>query len=204
MVINAGNNELKTESAKEFVYEVNTAAEKLKKLAESTPVTLIAPPIQAEVPILAGRSEFLRDTLSKVETIKVVGLEMVELDETQHPTESGTLHIIDQINSARKESVILQDCRDDVTIPAKYSQVQPVFKAGCRGCNSLEYTPSLCETCKQLAEAVDTTPLMTIIEKRMNEAYPAVETETHEVKDKNKRSADNHDGGTSSKVTKTD
>ena len=173
-------------------------------MAESTPVTVVTPPIHPEVPILAGRSEFLRESLFKVESIKVLPLEAVELDETDHPTENGTLSIIDQIHRAKKESVIMQDCRNDVTIPAKYSQVQPVFKAGCRGCESLEYTPSLCETCKMLAQTVDTAPLMEIIERRMNEAYPSADAEMELVKDTNKRSADNNDGETSAKLTKTD
>ena len=45
---------------------------------------------------------------------------------------------------------------------------------------------------------------MEIIERRMNEAYPPADAEMELVKDTNKRSADNNDGQTSAKLTKTD
>ena len=53
VIINAGNNELKTDCDKEFVYEVERAAQKLEHLAASVPVTLVLPPIRDE---MEGRS----------------------------------------------------------------------------------------------------------------------------------------------------
>ena len=192
VIINAGTNELKTECLKEFVFEVDRAAHKLEKLAASVPVTLVLPPIRDEIPNVAGRSQFLRETLSRVEAVTVVALSDVEMDETDHPTEKGTLAIIDQIDASKK--VVLEDCRDDVTLPVKYRQVQSVFKAGCRGCDNLDYTPSLCATCRQEAQETDTSILTGMIDARMNILYPPMDVEMKENKDANKRTAsDVHD-----------
>lgn len=192
VIINAGNNELKTECPKEFVFEVDRAAKKLEKLATSIPVTVVVPPIWEDVPNVAGRSQFLRETLAKIDTITVIPLGEVELDETNHPTQRGTLSIIDQIDSLKK--IILEDCRGDATLPVKYRQVQSVFKAGCRGCDSLDYTPSLCATCRQDAQETDTSILTGMIDARMNILYPPMDVEMKENKDANKRTAsDVHD-----------
>ena len=204
VIINAGNNELKTECEKEFVYEVDRAAQKLEHLAASVPVTVVLPPIRDEMPVVAGRSEFLRETLSRVKSISIVGLHDVDLDETCHPTEKGTLSIIDQIHQVKK--IILDDCRDDATLPVKYRQVQSVFKSGCRGCDNLEYTPSLCVTCKLEAQKVDISVLTGMIDARMNVLYPPMDIDSRNTKDVNKRSSDDTDNDVldpASKLVKT-
>ena len=198
VIIHAGSNELKTESRQEFVYEVSTAAEKLQKLSTTIPVTIVTPPIDKDIPEVAARSKYMLDTFSKIDSISVVPLETVELDETRHPTEEGTLAIIEQINRAKGETIILEGCRADVTVPVKYRQVQAVFKAGCRGCENSIYTPSLCEACKKAAEECDLTQINQIFEEIKDELYPPLDNGTNtagmEVDKDNKRSLDENDG----------
>ena len=198
VIIHAGSNELRTESRQEFVYEVSTAAEKLHNLSTTIPVTIVTPPIDKDMPEVAARSKYMLDTFSKIDTISVVPLDAVDLDETRHPTEEGTLAIIEQINRAKGEKIILEGCRADVTVPVKYRQVQAVFKAGCRGCNNMTYTPSLCEGCKVAAEECDLTQINEIFEKIKDELYPPLDNGTNTAamdidKDK-KRTLDENDG----------
>ena len=202
VIINAGTNELKTDCPKEFVYEVDRAVHKLEELATSGPVTLVLPPARCDTPENAGKSQFLRETLSRVPSINVVALSEVEMDETDHPTEKGTLAIIDQINASKK--IILDNCRNDVTLPVKYRQVQSVFKAGCRGCENLDYTSSLCAACKQCADSADTSVLFEMIEKHRSQFYPPIDVEMESAKDANKRPAEDSNDDPASKVVKTD
>ena len=62
----------------------------------------------------------MNDVLSKVENLKIVGLHDVEVDDSSHPTEQGTLNILDQIYDAT--NIILDICRDDALLPVKYCQ----------------------------------------------------------------------------------
>ena len=200
VIIHAGNNELKTESLQQFAYEVDTAAEKLKELATAMPVTLVVPPICEKFPVAAAKSQFLRDRLARVEELKIVHLTEVERDTSHHPTENGTKDIIQQIHRAQDESIILEDCLEDVTIPAIYRQVQTVFKAGCRGCKSLAYTKSLCEECIVRAEDTEVTELQILIDARMKEMFPGM---LNSGKDGKKRPAEtDNEMGTSTKLIK--
>ena len=201
VIIHAGNNELKTESLKQFVFEVDSAAEKLKELATTMPVTLLVPPICEHFPVAAAKSQYLRERLARVEEVKIVPLTEVERDTSYHPTENGTKEIIQQIHMAKDESIILEGCLQDVTIPAVYRQVQTVFKAGCRGCKSLAYTRALCEECIIRAEDTEVTELQTLIDARMKEMFPGM---MNIVKDGKKRPAEtDNDMGTSTKLVKT-
>ena len=55
---------------------------------------------------------------------------------------------------------------------------------------------------KKLAEIVS--PLMKIVDRRMNEAYPSANTVMTMAKDTNKRSTENHGYEASGKLTQTD
>ena len=202
VIINAGTNEMKTESDKEFVFEIDAAARKLQQLSTSVPVTLVLPPGDNNVPEIAGRSEYMREVFSKVETLSVVHLHDIEHDESCHPTEKGTLAILDQVHDLT--TIIMDDCRDDATLPVKYRQVQSVFKSGCRGCDCLDYTPTLCPTCKHNADSADTTILSGMIDRYMSLLYPPMDIDMSSVKDSNKRPADNGDHDPVSKIVKTD
>ena len=90
------------------------------------------------------------------------------------------------------KKIILDDCRDDATLPVKYRQVQSVFKSGCRGCHNLEYTPSLCVTCKQEAQKEDISILTGMIDARMSILYPPMDI-SEGAKDANKRSSSDID-----------
>jgi len=54
----------------------------------------------------------------------------------------------------------------------KYSNVQTMYKAGCRGCDSPEYTPNLCPNCWDIAQNEDITELDAIIDKYKEQMYP--------------------------------
>ena len=51
---NTENNKLKTECPKEFVFKVDCASKRLEKLAASTPIRVVLPPILEAVLEIAG------------------------------------------------------------------------------------------------------------------------------------------------------
>ena len=61
--------------------------------------------------------------------------------------------------------IIIEEAKDETTTSQKYKQVKPVYKVGCRGCDTLVFTPYLCPACLQHSETVDTTQLTEIIKK---------------------------------------
>lgn len=179
VIINAGTNEVKNEQPlNEFIYTVEKAGDKLKELSKSTPVTVVLPQINNTTPELHAKSDFLRDYISKlddVRTIKLENIATVSDDPHHHPTVNGTKTILDQINDHFKNEIILQNCDDHIALPTKYRQVQPVFKAGCRGCNSSEFTQTLCLACKDNAKDVDTKKLEEAIEVVRDEMFPRID-----------------------------
>ena len=192
VIINAGTNELKTDSLHEFVYTVQKTEQKLRHLSAATNVTVVLPAIVTSTPETVAKSNYLRETIVNVDSVDCIQLKDIEYDDTDHPTIPGTQSIITAINDACPEQIILQGCQDDVTVKRKYRMVQPVFKVGCRGCDSLEYTPNLCATCKDHAQNVDTSQLEMAIEKLKNEMFPAMDIEMVNVTNK-KRSNENDD-----------
>ena len=179
VVINAGTNEVKNEQPlNEFVYTVENAGKKLKELAKKMPVTVVLPPINTTTPELRAKSEFIRDEISNIGEISAIKLEKIETakdDPHFHPTVDGTKSMLEQINVAMKGEIILQDCHEDTALPTKYRQVQPVFKAGCRGCDVTEFTPTLCSTCKDKAKDTDTKKLEEAIELLRDEMFPRMD-----------------------------
>ena len=65
-------------------------------------------------------------------------------------------------------------------LPFSYStsQVQPVYKVGCRGCDTKDFTPQLCPSCKEESKKTNTTRLTQIIEAIEKELYPEFESDT--------------------------
>ena len=178
VIINAGTNELKTDSTKEFVYTMKKTEEKLRKLSTATSVTVVLPQMATTTPELAAKSQLLRDTVKNIDSVKTILLEDVEQDETNHPTIAGTRAIIKQIDDVHEEKIILQGCQDDVTAKRRYRKVQAVFKVGCRGCDSMNYTSYLCDNCKVTANDVDASALEVEIERLRQEMFPHMEVDT--------------------------
>ena len=176
VIINAGTNEIKNEQPlKEFVYTVESAGEKLKELSKSVPITVILPPTNTTTPELQAKSEFIQDAISNIDeitTVQLTDIETANNDPPFHPTVTGTKHMLTQINVAFNKEIILQECDDDTTLPTKYRQVQSLFKAGCRGCNAAEYTPTLCNSCKVKAGDTDTKNLEEKIETLRDKMFP--------------------------------
>ena len=143
----------------------------MKQLTTEANVTFILPCVPTVGAAEAGKAQYFEEEIKKIDNIKVVKLEAIEY-EGYHPSLKGTFSIIEQIQIAVGEEIIMEGARDDVVTNRKYSNVQPMYKAGCRGCNASEYTPNLCSVCFHLAESVDTKRLDDMIEKFQDSLFP--------------------------------
>ena len=107
----------------------------------------------------------------------------------------------------------MEGAKEDVTTDRKYSNVQPMYKAGCRGCTSPEYTPDLCSQCKEVSQTCDTSELMDLIKHHHKEDFPELPFDEsngslqsdNDIVMKNilKRGRSSAGGETSSKILKT-
>ena len=175
VVINAGTNELKTESLHEFVYTVDKADEKLRQIAKESSTMVVLPAPKTMTPETKVKTEYLHDKMKKNEAITTIILEDVELcDDMGHPTVEGTRSAVTQLHMAKGEKLVMNECLEDIVFPLKYRKVQTVFKVGCRGCDNLEYTPTLCTSCKDLAKAVDISQLEARIKTLKDEMFPII------------------------------
>ena len=176
VIISGGTNEVhSSDPIHEFVYTVEQTAKKIEEVAKNyEKVSLVLPPIPKDIPELTAKAEYLNEKLSAINSVKVLSLSPVELDNTNHPTVEGTKNIIQQIDTA-VGNVIMEDCQDDIVVPLKYNKVQALYKVGCRGCERKEYTSTLCEQCKDTAKGADIQPLVSRIEKLIEEMYPNVD-----------------------------
>ena len=144
-----------------------------------------------------GKREYFAGKIKAVETIKSISLVNIEYEGT-HPTEQGTSEIISQLQAAINEQIVMEGAEEDVTTARKYSHVQPVYKIGCRGCDTKDFTPHLCPSCLKIAETFDTQKLTEIIEKIKSEMFPdleIIEDEDVEMKDSLKRTFTQDNGG---------
>ena len=104
----------------------------------------------------------------------MIPLEEVERADFRHPTRKGTTEILRQISA--KIPIVLDDCsEDDTTLPLKYRGVQTIFKVGCRGCDSLAFTRSLCATCVAAAHSLDIQGIEERIRILKEQTYPAID-----------------------------
>jgi hypothetical protein len=205
IVINAGTNEIKSDTTEDFVYSVMTARDKLKGLAASANITMVLPDYPAETPVEKARKEFLEKSMAEIDEIETIKLREVEWDNQpyhRHPTEDGTRNIINQLDE-KIGGLIVEGFTNEIVSPLKYKFVQPVYKVGCRGCNDLNYVPTLCNVCKDAAQHVDVSDFLHIVGKWEAEMYPQMEIEDPETKKRNKRGiqsdSDSDDVGKSSK-----
>ena len=115
----------------------------------------------------------MEQKLSSIETIKCVKLDNIEY-EGNHPTEIGTTSMIQNLQTAIGEPIILEEAENEITCARMYAQVDATYKVGCRGCDTNEFTQYLCETCVEAAKLHDTTELDEIIRKIEEERYPTL------------------------------
>ena len=171
-IIHGGNNEIvRTSSLTEFVYTVETAVNKIKHIASDRNITVVLPCAPTVGPVEEGKAKYLEEKITEISTIKTLKLKNIDYDESSHPSEEGTKEMIRQINESGN-NIIMEEAKEEITTIKKYSQVYPVFKVGCRGCDNLEFTSHLCSTCLDRCEQVDTAYLSKIIEEIQNTSYP--------------------------------
>ena len=181
-IINAGTNEiLHTESLTEFVYTVEKSIEKVKELAANTNVTLILPSMPTNTVHEICKAKYFGEKLKEVEEIKVIELSDIEYESTGkhlHPTVDGTKTMIQQLDVACSNEVILPDAEtDEIATTRKYRQVHTLYKVGCRGCSTFTgYTSELCETCRMAAEHIDVTYITEMLNKVNEEFFPSTST----------------------------
>ena len=115
---------------------------------------------------------YLETKTMEVNSIATVKLTEVEY-EYGYPTEKGTADIISQVNGTFGNEIILPDAEEDITTPRKYSQVKAIYKTGCRGCSTEEFTSHLCTQCMDLAQGVDASDLRRLIDEIHEKMFPA-------------------------------
>ncbi len=176
VVISGGTNEIhSSDPLQEFVYTITKAADKLTTLVQKHNITVVIPQCPENVPELIGKAQYLEEKLKAVEGIQTVKLDNIDLEDERHPSPDGTLRILDQLDAATNNEMFLPDCREDAVLKMKYRQVQPVYKVGCRGCDSMDFTATLCETCKRKAKEVNVEELQQKIETIRNELFPSLD-----------------------------
>ena len=191
-IINGGTNELKTESLHEFVYTVHKAGEKLQQIVTAgKKVTLVLPQVATATPEAKAKSIYLQEQMQSITEIKTVCLSDIEYDDTDHPTVNGTRELIKQIHSANNNDIIMDGCDDDTVSKRIYRKVQTAFKVGCRGCNSTNFTNTLCEECKVAALEVNIGDLEVSIATVREQMYPAM-NDVEMRRENNKRSLDDN------------
>ena len=192
VIINGGTNELKEESLKEFVYTVNKTAGKLAALAVSTPVTVVLPAIVTNIPEINVKGKYLADSMKKV--VNVIQLDAVDMEDDSHPSKDGTMEVVKKIDASKP--IVLSDREEDTVLAAKYRGVQSIFKVGCRGCEDLNFTRSLCDKCQEDAQVVDVTALEEDIRLLKEQMFPVavtVDVEMKQINNKRGPTDDNND-----------
>ena len=177
VVLVAMNNEVGTANdAKEFVYTIDTGVAKVQALADSHNLTtVVLPPIPAATPEAVARVHYIEEKFKVVESekLKIIEIENVEYDASNHPSVTGTRAIIHQLETALGENLVLSEAtEDDIATRRIYNQVQPMYKAGCRGCESPVFTRDLCGDCWTRAESVDVSHYEALVEGYRIQMYP--------------------------------
>ncbi len=193
VIINGGTNDLKQESLQEFVYIVEKTVEKVTKLAESVPVTVVLPPISTDIPAMIAKGKFLSESIGKV--TNTIQLKAVDMEDANHPSKEGTMEVVKQINAVK--NIILPQGEDDTVLAAKYRGVQTIFKVGCRGCDDLNFTRSLCAQCQEDALKIDVATLENEIRNITEKMFPQMEggsANEVEMKDKSYKRGPTADG----------
>ena len=160
VIILAGNNEItKTDSLEEFVYSVEKGVEKLEHLVKKlndTAVTLCLPCVPTVGAAEIVKARYFEEKMLEINSIRTMKLAEIEYEGT-HPTDKGTRDIINQMQVAVGDEFILKEAKDeDLVAKRRYSHVTPVYKVGCRGCDTEEYTAHLCANCIDKSKTVDT------------------------------------------------
>ena len=177
IVLVAMNNEVGTANdAKEFVYTIDTGVEKVQALAETrTRTAVVLPPAPAVTPEAVARVQYIEEKFKAIESEKLVIVEInnVEYDASNHPSVTGTKNFIHQLETVLGENLVLAEAtEEDIATERIYNQVQPMYKAGCRGCDSPVFTRDLCSDCWIKTESVDVSYYERLVEGYRVQMYP--------------------------------
>jgi len=160
-------------------------------------------------PQIQAKATFLEEEVKKLDNIKVVKLNDIEYDGI-HPTEEGTKMMMQQLNESFDKELILDGAEISDLTTKRYNKVQALFKVGCRGCETTDFTPYLCNTCKDTAKTVNVKLMLDILARTEEEMFPKVnvnsENNTDDVdmeKQDNKRGRDEDDNISSNKLYKS-
>ena len=179
VLIGGTNDDAYTKNAKEYVFTIEKSFQKLSKLAEAVPTTFVLPCVPLTTPEMKAKADYLEESVRKIPTIKVVKLENIEHEEDSiHPSESGTVAMVKQLDSFFNGEIVLEGVEDSELTTRRYGKVETLYKVGCRGCESLAYTPFLCTDCKETAENTSTDRLMQLTKAAEDEIFPQIEQET--------------------------
>ena len=177
VILVAMNNEVGTANdAKEFVYTIDTGVEKVQALAETrTRTAVVLPPAPAVTPEAVARVQYIEEKFKAIESEKLVIVEInnVEYDASNHPSVTGTKNFIHQLETVLGENLVLAEAtEEDIATERIYNQVQPMYKAGCRGCDSPVFTRDLCSDCWIKTESVDVSYYERLVEGYRVQMYP--------------------------------
>ena len=149
-----------------------------ERLADETKVTFVLHCLPTTGAHETGKAQYLEEQMKQIQTIKTIKLKEVEYDDRMHPTETGTKQIIEQLQAELGDQIVLDEAeQEEITTPRKYSLVKPIYKVGCRGCDSIEFTATLCRNCIAEAANVDASYLEQMVEKLEEDLFPFLDAE---------------------------
>ena len=152
---------------------MSKTVEKLEKLADERAVVLLLPAVPTLGPEEDGMKEYFTKKISAIPRVKSINMGDDVEYEGNHPTEAGTTAIINTLHD-QIGGLILDEAEGEVTTKRWYTEVESTYKVGCRGCDTPQYTPHLCDTCQDEAAAFDTAELDAIIERIEEELFPSL------------------------------
>ena len=83
--------------------------------------------------------------------------------EGNHPTEDRTTAIIEALQTTVEKNIIFDEAEGNVTYRWWYTEVQPTYNVGYRGCDMSEYTSHLSGQCLETAVTINTDEFDSII-----------------------------------------
>ena len=180
VVLLGGTNEVFfTKDPNEYVFTVEKSLDKLSKLAETVPTTFVLPCVPLTTPEMKAKADFLEEKVRNIATVKVLKLEDIEHeDDGIHPSETGTLELLKQLNTAFNGEIVLDGAEDNDLTTRKYGKVDTLYKVGCRACDNLTFTPFLCSDCRESAPNSCIDRLMQLLKAAQDEMYPQMEVTT--------------------------
>ena len=99
------------------------------------------------------------------------------------------------------KNIILEGVNRDDLSTKRYLKVQPIYKVGCRACDTPEFTSSLCDECKVKSESVDAQFFLEQVNRIEEKMYPSDKLITGKKVDKRTHSVTiNEDDDHSSKA----